>query len=372
MLLFQLAPPPSIHVPSEILNMFSDEANIWQLTLKPTALWIWGVMAVFDFWGTAVKIGWDADVKTVIAAITKTLLRIGFFFCVVIEGISWMQSIVDSFVLIGQRASGIVLTGGAAVTPSNVFFCAFRIAGAINSTALNAGIFKQLAISPFVHISVALIVLAYGLLTLAFILYKAQTIISVSLAYIFTGFGGSAWTQPYCERYITMVLSAAFRLMVFFVILNFNHHLAFQVWIPLAQRASGTTEAVGVYLQIMGEVLLWTILCWLLPAVTSHMLSGALSLGAEHIIATVAPAMQAGIAVTSLAVSQATGGGMAGALGGVAKAASSTAGAAQGGSASPGGAGSPSAAPPQPSAPVGAGSASRNGSTPPQPVPPRP
>jgi P-type conjugative transfer protein TrbL len=374
-ILLQAVSPPPVHVPSDILSMFSDASHVWQLTFKPIAQWLCLTLAVFDIAYTAPKIGFHASVQTVLEHLTKQVLRIGLFLTLIVYGTDWMQTIIDSFVLIGMKASGIVFTGAYAVTPSNVYKSALDITGPLAKSALDVGFLKQLAIAPMVSVTCFIILAAYVLLTLAFIMYKVQTIISVSMAYIHLGFGGSSWTLPYAERYITMVISAGFRLMVFFIILSFNRYLVYHTWIPAVQHATGTTDPILVYMQIMGEVVLWTILCWLLPAITSHMLSGSLSLDAQHLIATIAPSVQAGIAATSVAANSAigNGGGVVGTLmAGASKASSAAAGAAQNGAGAGGGtqqaSGSP---PPQPAAPVGAGMGSRNGH-PPQPKPPKP
>jgi len=108
--------------------------------------------------------------------------------------------IVNSFAQLGRTAAGVPL----AQNPSDIMTQGIQICfGPVHESVCD-GPFDA-AGGAINDDSCACIVLAsYIIITLHYVVTKLEAIIVMSAGYIFLGFGGSRWTSPYFERYISL------------------------------------------------------------------------------------------------------------------------------------------------------------------------
>ena len=67
---------------------------------------------------------------------------------------------------------------------------------------------------------IVMVFASYIIITLHYVVTKLEAIIVMSAGYIFLGFGGSRWTSPYFERYISLAISTGVRLMLIYLMLG--------------------------------------------------------------------------------------------------------------------------------------------------------
>ena len=206
----------------------------------------------------------------------------------------------------------------------------------------------------------ACIVLAsYIIITLHYVVTKLEAIIVMSAGYIFLGFGGSRWTAPYFERYISLAISTGVRLMLIYLMLGVFTTIS-NNWIATMNGYTADLPITQIFPTLM-SMLLFAFASWMIPKMAASVASGTLGAGAADLVGMgMEVAKGAALTAATVAVVAATGG--AGAAAGGALAATETAGAAAEGAGAAGSAGMAAAG--------GAGDAAMEvSSAPPPPVP---
>jgi type IV secretion system protein TrbL len=217
---------------------------------------------------------------------------------------------------------------------------------------------------------------SYLIITLHYVVTKLEAIIVMSAGYIFLGFGGSRWTSPYFERYISLAVSTGVRLMLIYLMLGVFKSIS-NNWIATMNGYTADQPLSQIFPTLM-SMLLFAFASWMIPKMAASIASGTLGSGAADLVGMGAEiGKAAALGAATVAVVAATGG--AGAVAGGALAATETAGAMGGAEAASGAASAASgvgeaaaetvsaAAPPVPAA-----EAAGSPSSPPAPPPPSP
>ncbi len=89
------------------------------------------------------------------------------------------------------------------------------------------------------------IVAAYVIIALHFVMAMVEAYVVVGAGYIFLGFGGSRWAVPYTEKYMGMVVSAGVRIMVLELIIGLGRTLYTQ-WVATADQIATTRTSLTV------------------------------------------------------------------------------------------------------------------------------
>jgi type IV secretion system protein TrbL len=171
----------------------------------------------------------------------------------------------------------------------------------------------------------ACIVLAsYIIITLHYVVTKLEAIIVMSAGYIFLGFGGSRWTSPYFERYISLAVSTGVRLMLIYLMLGVFKTIS-NNWIATMNGYTADQPITQIFPTLM-SMLLFAFASWMIPKMAASIASGTLGSGAADLVGMGAEiGKAAALGAATVAVVAATGG--AGAVAGGALAATETAGA---------------------------------------------
>jgi len=215
---------------------------------------------------------------------------------------------------------------------------------------------------------------SYIIITLHYVVTKLEAIIVMSAGYIFLGFGGSRWTSPYFERYISLAVSTGVRLMLIYLMLGVFKTIS-NNWIATMNGYTADQPITQIFPTLM-SMLLFAFASWMIPKMAASIASGTLGTGAADLVGMGAEiGKAAALGAATVAVVAATGG--AGAVAGGALAATETAGAmggaeaASGAASAVGGVGEAAvetASAPAP--PVPAAEAAGSPSSPPPPPPP--
>jgi type IV secretion system protein TrbL len=205
---------------------------------------------------------------------------------------------------------------------------------------------------------------------------KLEAIIVMSAGYIFLGFGGSRWTSPYFERYISLAVSTGVRLMLIYLMLGVFKTIS-NNWIVTMNGYTADQPITQIFPTLM-SMLLFAFASWMIPKMAASIASGTLGSGAADLVGMGAEIGKvAALGAATVAVVAATGG--AGAVAGGAMTATETAGAmggaeaATGAASAAGGMGEAAAETASaPAPPVPAAEAAGSPSSPPAPPPPSP
>jgi type IV secretion system protein TrbL len=112
-----VGPPPGLSLDEGVLAQFRQLNGIWFFNLFPTANQIFIGLAILEFLVAAIRwrlagLAWDGFAE----ALYGKILFIGMGYTFVLSAGSWLPAILDSFVEVGQRASGI-----PGLSPNEIF-----------------------------------------------------------------------------------------------------------------------------------------------------------------------------------------------------------------------------------------------------------
>jgi len=195
---------------SPILTQYANARGAWFDAIWPFANGLFALLATIEFaWSMAILALERADLQTFLAGFVRKIMWIGAFFTLLTFGPTWIPAIIDSFIDLGAAAGN----GGAPLTPSLVFQRGIEIAGRLMDGAGAAMFITNFGASLALVASALLVMLAFVMVTIQFVVAMVESYIVVAAGLIFLGFGGSRWTVPYVERYIALAVAVGVKII---------------------------------------------------------------------------------------------------------------------------------------------------------------
>jgi type IV secretion system protein TrbL len=304
----QLPAPPFVSTnPSQILSAFQAARGSWIASISSYANALFGALAVIEFaWSAAVMVLEKADLQSWTSALIRKIMWIGGFYMLLINGPTWIPFIIDSFTQIGQNSSGVV-----SISPSAVFAQGLSVAGSLSDGFSAAGFLTQPAVILSLVFAAVIVVIAYAMITIQFLVAIVESYIVVAAGFVFLGFGGSRWTAPYAERYIGLAVSNGTKIMVIYLLIAVGTTLG-NSWVSEAQGASTSSSPEMVALDVMAAALMYMMLCWQIPKVFSAVLGGSPALSGGDLLSAGSSLV---VGAATLATAAAGGAGVAGGSG---------------------------------------------------------
>ena len=335
--------------PSAILDQYRAARNAWFNTVSTYANRLFAILALIEFAVSGAYLLLEkTDLQGWTASLVRRIMWIGAFYALLLNGRTWIDAIIGSFVDIGRFASGAV-TG---IAPGDVMARGLEITAALLEGAGKSGLLLNIGTSLALVIAAVLTLLGFIAITIQFVVAMVESYLVVAAGYIFLGFGGSRFTAPYVERYIGLAVSVGVKIMVLYLLIGLGMSLS-NGWLASAAAVPAAPQPAMSAFEIMGAGLIFTAVCWQAPKLVSSVMGGFPALTGGDLVATtgtivggaVLAASTAGASLASLAAAASGGGAAAGAGG-------AGGGAIGGGSAAAEGPPAPS----QPPAPSGGGS----------------
>ena len=351
-------------------QQIEQAANAWIPAIMQEASFLFYVLALLDFaWG-APQLLREHDFNGLFLSLIKKLLVVSFFYAVLINGQVWIPAIVNSFAQLGATAAGV----SVAQNPSDIMSQGLQIVSDLFTKVSSTSLLTEPGGAITTILAACIVLASYIIITLHYVVTKLEAIIVMSAGYIFLGFGGSRWTSPYFERYISLAVSTGVRLMLIYLMLGVFKTIS-NNWIATMNGYTADQPITQIFPTLM-SMLLFAFASWMIPKMAASIASGTLGTGAADLVGMGAEiGKAAALGAATVAVVAATGG--AGAVTGGALAATETAGAmggaeaASGAASAVGGVGEAAvetASAPAP--PVPAAEAAGSPSSPPPPPPP--
>ena len=336
-------------------QQIEQAANAWIPTIMQEATYLFYVLATLDFAWSAPQFLREHDFMGLFLSLIRKLLVIGFFYAVLINGQTWIPAIVNSFAQLGANAAGVPV----AQNPSDIMTQGIQLVSNLFTEVSAVSLFSEPGGALTTMLAACIILASYIIITLHYVVTKLEAIIVMSAGYIFLGFGGSRWTAPYFERYISLAISTGVRLMLIYLMLGVFNTIS-NNWIATLNGYTADQPITQIFPTLM-SMLLFAFASWMIPKMAASIASGTLGAGAADLVGMgMEVAKGAALTAATVAVVAATGG--AGAAAGGALAATETAGAAAEGAGAAGSAGMAAAS--------GAGDAAMEvASAPPAPIP---
>ncbi len=312
--------------PGTVVNYFAAGTNNWITAIKPVAQALFWALATIDFtWTCITLVIQHSELQGWMAGFIRKILTIGFFAVLLENGASWISDIVNFFINLGGTAGGVNVS---TLSASDIMGAGVQLAGhmlkAAASTAASGGITNpisllisgvgSLAPALILALGAFLIVIAYVVIALHFVMAMVEAYVVVGAGYVFLGFGGSRWTVPYTEKYMGMVVSAGVRIMVLELLIGLGQTLYTQ-WVATADAIANTPDILdggsfasgwtGVQAEfgLVASILIYALLCWTIPQIAANVASGGLSMSGGDVLSSGAAAGTAAFAGANYATS---------------------------------------------------------------------
>ncbi len=319
--------------PGTVVNYFAAGTNNWIAAIKPIAQALFWALATIDFtWTCITLVIQHSELQGWMAGFIRKILTIGFFAVLLENGAQWISAIVNFFINLGGTAGGVNVS---TLSASDIMGAGVQLAGhmlkAAASTAASSAITNpisllvsgvgSLAPALILALGAFLIVIAYVVIALHFVMAMVEAYVVVGAGYIFLGFGGSRWTVPYTEKYMGMVVSAGVRIMVLELLIGLGQTLYTQ-WVATADAIANTPDILdggsfssgwtGVQAEfgLVASILIYALLCWTIPQIAANVASGGLSMSGGDVISSGAAAGAAAFAGANYATGSSSSSGV--------------------------------------------------------------
>jgi type IV secretion system protein TrbL len=301
-------------------QQIEQAANAWIPTMMQEASYLFYALATLDFaWGVPQLLR-EHDFNGLFLSLIKKLLVISFFYAVLLNGQTWIPAIVNSFAQLGANAAGVP----QAQNPSDIMSQGLQIVSDLFTKVSGADLLTQPGGAITTILAACIVLASYVIITLHYVVTKLEAIIVMSAGYIFLGFGGSRWTSPYFERYISLAVSTGVRLMLIYLMLGVFKTIS-NHWVATMNGYTADQPITQIFPTLM-SMLLFAFASWMIPKMAASIASGTLGTGAADLVGMGAEiGKAAALGAATVAVVAETGG--AGAAAGGALAATETAGA---------------------------------------------
>jgi len=305
----------------DLMDQFHTASVSWTTRALQIGNWIFYTLAVLELtWAAALWVMEKDSASSLIVALVRKFMVLGFFYTFLIMAPSWIPAIINSLQDTGAQIGGTTV---GAVTPMSIVGHGINVINAIWKAFSNSalGSLKAMAtaiVIGFLLIAVSIaIMLSFIYIAIEYVMTVIESYIVVGMGLVLMGFSGSQWTRDFSQKYIGYAFSVGVKLMVLMLLLATIITVT-NTW-PADVRATFTGKDMFTWIQpmfmIAGSSILMALLAIKIPSLASSLLSGAPSLGGA---AAVGAAAGAAAGVAGMAVGGAKLAGMAGAAGGAA------------------------------------------------------
>lgn len=190
-----------------VLN-FKNESSNWETAISNYAQRLFWILAVIELtWvGITLALGRN-ELDSALGTIVRTVLIIGFFWVLVVNGFNWVSQIVESLRQIGSDAATI---SGATpnLAPSDIIELGLIVCGRLMS---------EIGLTPSswaLVIPAVVIMLAFAVIAAEMVLILVESYLVLVGGIIFLGFGASRFTNNFAVNYFKYGLSVGVKLMI--------------------------------------------------------------------------------------------------------------------------------------------------------------
>lgn len=284
----------------QITTDYLNAGQAFQKYLMGPANHLFALLAV-------ISVGWSAimwllkrnDPDSFVLAMTKRMLLLGVWLAALQNGPVFFQQIIDSFVKLGQGASGI-----NGLSPSAMVDRGVTLAHTIFANISQLGFTDKAVYGlPMAFIAIA-ILLCFALAAWQLMYTLVSVALIQGLGVIVLGFGGLDSTRDIAKNYFTAAISSGVRLMVLYAIVGIASKASEQ-WpqMLVSARDAGSYLDTLLYLLIASGTV--GMFVW-----TSGSLANAITTGAINIGGGEAAAFVGGVAASTGAAAAVGGAGV--------------------------------------------------------------
>ena len=287
---------PVINAPTQILQQYQSVRSAWLTAVAGYANRLFGILALIEFAWTGIILLLDkTDLQSWTAALIRRMMFIGAFYALLQFGTTWIPAIIDSFVMVGQNASGV-----PSLSPSGILARGLQITGSLLVGAAKSGWMAALGTALCMIFAAILSFLAFLGLCIQFVVVTIESYLVIGAGFLFLGFGGSRWTAPYVERYIAYAVSCGVKIMLIYLLIGAGFILS-NGWVTAAQNIVFSAQPATDALDIAAAAIIFLMICWNAPKLAAAMLGGSPALSGGDAVATGGALIGGAVAIAGLA-----------------------------------------------------------------------
>ncbi len=287
---------PVVNAPTQILQQYQSVRTAWLSVAAMYANRLFAILALIEFAWTGIILLLDkTDLQGWTSALIRRMMFIGAFFAVLQFGTTWIPAIIDSFVTVGQNASGL-----PSLSPSGILARGLEITGKLLVGAAKSGWMAALGTALCMIFAAILSFLAFLGLCIQFVVATIESYLVIGAGFLFLGFGGSRWTAPYVERYIAYAVSVGVKVMLIYLLIGAGFILS-NAWVTAAQNIVFSAQPATDALDIAAAAIIFLMICWNAPKLAAAMLGGAPALSGGDAVATGGALAGGAVAIAGLA-----------------------------------------------------------------------
>lgn len=270
---------------NDIVRDYESIAAAWFAALFPIAQAVFWVLVAIELVWSAIWWAIDReDGLTVVTALLRKVVAVGFFYALLLSGNTWIPAVVSGFRQAGSTASGL-----PDLNPTGVFDQGLALANAILNAVEGLGLLEGLFPSLVAVFTALIVVVAFAIIAAQLLVALVESFIVIGAGILLIGFSGSRWTKFFTERYLSYVASVGVKLFVLYLIMGVGVSIAAR-WVPVIERG-GFSPIPFFY--VMGGSLVFLFLTWHIPSVAGSMMAGAVSLSLADALVPTAMATRA-------------------------------------------------------------------------------
>ncbi len=298
--------------PNTIVGDFQAATAGWYSAVYGFAMRLFLLLAAIQVaWAAAVLVLERSDLQGWTAGLIKQIMWIGIFYALLVYGSTWVPAIVNSFIRIGQSASGVT-----SLQPSDIFGIGVDLGTSIIGNVGATDFMRNPGVAFWLVLSGLGTIVCFSLIAVQLVMALVESFIVISGGIIFLGFGGSKWTATYVERYLGLVVNVGVKLFVIYLLIGIAVNISSQ-WIVLAANVGSTDGGARAAGEILGAALILLALIWQTPKMIATMIGGSPQFSGGDLVSTTAGVgtalgTAAGVAGMGAAAAAGAAGGLAG------------------------------------------------------------
>jgi type IV secretion system protein TrbL len=270
--------PNSVNAPSSLLDEYKGLETQWIAKLLGAAQRLFALLAGIEVaWSFTLLAIEKADFQLLTAAIIRKIMWIGIFYAVLLYGVTpdgggWIPAILNSFQLLGQNASAVGPLGPSAIV-------GFGVNTSINllNAASGAGFLENVGTTLSLVFCAVVIFLSYVAIAIQFVVALVESYLAVGAGVVLLGFGGSRWTAPYVERYISYAIAVGLKILLLYLLVGAGMTLS-ESWGAVASSINTSVDPSRTGFDLAAAAVMFLCVCWMSPKLASAILGGTTAL----------------------------------------------------------------------------------------------
>jgi type IV secretion system protein TrbL len=243
------------------------------------------------------------DPVPIFVALLKNLMRISFFWFVLINAGTLSQAVITSFRMAGQAAASAAGSPTSSLDPAAMVSAGAALANQLLSNVNISGLLGTLAGALIGGVLALLMFIAFLIVAAQMAIALVEAFLVMGGGVLLLGFLGSPWTARFGLTYFSALVGSGVKLFMIYVIAGIGSALV-AGWSTFLAAGVDLTGA----LTVIGVAAIFALATWMIPNYAQALSSGAVSTSLNSVVSSAAgmAAMASGARVPAALVARAS------------------------------------------------------------------